>query len=182
MANTATQTFTIGPEDIPTAATLAHIGVDMAAPATFLQGATARGGGLLALDLKLARSIIVRYKATFAYTGGTTNPTIWVGLQRKIDYSLEDTDDNAWDDVGSFDGAVTVEKVAEYGERVVFSYAASTEVDQQRAVQRDNTGLQNYGVHGWLGDKLRVRIVFRAAGDRTGGTATIILAVTMGGQ
>lgn len=172
----ATASLVLGPENIAAGSTLAHIGATMAPPATFTQGASQRGGARLHVILEEYKEILLIAKFTFALTGGTVNPTIFLGIQRKFDDTVADTVDAAWEDFAGFRSAAALEKVIRLGESAVFTKdGQGSNPGQAYTITRDDVNFFDTARMGLPGPKLRVRVLFQAAGDRTGGTATIDL-------
>ncbi len=135
-------------------------------------GVVAPTDGVAIDDVKLTEfeEIALLLKATFAYTGGTTNPTFQVRAQRKFAPDLPDSDDNAWGDVAAFTAfTVDAERLVHLGLLVLTSTAIGS-TGPETAVLRDaiTAGVVNAG---HPGEKIRIRETV-SGGDRTGGNLT----------
>jgi hypothetical protein len=137
----------------------AHIGRDMA-PALV--------NPVNDIELTDFDEMLLYAKVTMSYTGGATDPTLSLTVQRKIAYDLPDTDDNAWEDFGAFDDiSATGEAILRLG-AVVAAINTETTVIGAHVPTRDSisAGAVRFGHPGSF---LRVREVL-SGGDRTGGS------------
>ncbi len=147
------------------------------------EGVAAPTDGVAVNDVKLTEfeEVILLMKVTFAYTGGATNPTLQLRVQRKIAQDLADTDDDAWEDLGAF-AALTAN--AERSVRLGLLVLTATMLDSsapEYAVARDNLTPGDVRV-GHPGEKMRIRETV-SGGDRTGGNLTYdlrLLGVAVG--
>ena len=136
------------------------------------EGVSAPTDGVAVGDVKLTEfeNLAFFLKTTFSYTGGASNPTLQVRLQRKFASDLADSDDAAWQDIAAF-AAITgsVERFLQLELlRLTATNIASTE--PEGALARDAIGAGNVQA-GHPGEKIRVRETV-SGGDRTGGTLT----------
>lgn len=111
--------------------------------------------------------IVLHFKATFAYTGGASDPTLTLRAQRKIIDDLDDSDDDAWEDFAATSIAATGETEMRLGALVAAAAAASA-VAPVHAPVRDSLAAGECRF-GHPGHKIRIREAL-AGGDRSGGT------------
>lgn len=138
------------------------------------EGVAAPTDGVALNDIKLTEfeEIILSIRATFAYTGGTTDPNLQVRVQRKFAQDLPDSDDTAWEDIASFaniTGSITDDEVVRLGLQVL----TTTNIDATAgaySVSKDALAAGNVRT-GHPGEKIRIRETV-AGGDRTGGNLT----------
>lgn len=147
-----------------------HIGRDMVAPT----------GQLVINDIRPSdyEDLTLAVTVVNAYTGGAADPTLAITVQRKIDYSLPDTDDNAWQDIGRFrDITASTPTTPTQYELLTLGLAKvvgdNLALLTAQAYVSENDAIAAGNVRPvLLTDRLRVRET-TTGGDRTGGTATI---------
>ncbi len=149
------------------------------------EGVAAPTDGVAVSDIKLTEfeEIILAVRATFAYTGGTTDPNLQVRVQRKFAQDLPDSDDTAWEDIASFAtiaGSITADEIVRLGLQVLTTATIQSDASAY-AVLRDALPMGDVRT-GHPGEKLRIRETV-SGGDRTGGTLTYdlrLLGVAVG--
>lgn len=170
MAATTHRTVNHTITDAQAARTGVHIGRDMVAPA----------GQLVINDIRPSdyEGLTIAVAVVNAYTGGATDPTLQLIVQRKIDYGLDDTDDDAWEDIARFRDITASTPTSPVQYEVVTLASARMVGDNlalltSQAYVTDNDTLSAGELRPLLiSDRLRIREV-TTGGDRTGGTATI---------
>jgi len=150
------------------------LGISQAVRSAALIGASvaAPTDGVAVDDVKPTEfeEIVLVLKAAFAYTGGTTNPTLQVRVQRKFAVDLPDADDNAWEDLAAWvEIGVDVERVVRLG-LLVLTTPTLDAAAPEYALGRDNIAAGQVRV-GHPGEKIRIRESV-SGGDRTGGNLT----------
>lgn len=111
--------------------------------------------------------IVLHLKATFSYSGGATDPTLTVRVQRKIVDDLDDSDDDAWEDFAATSLAATGETEMRLGALVAATASATATAPVHTPVRDSLTaGECRFGHPGY---KLRIREAL-AGGDRTSGS------------
>lgn len=146
----------------------AHVGANMAAPAA--------GVVINDIDLTNFEQLLFHFKShSLAYTGGTTNPTLTVRLQRKIDPTLPDTDSAAWEDLVTLSvNVAAVESVCVVGATPQVTASPVTVLLWNPTRDSLADGAMRAG---HPGNKLRVR-ESTTGGDRTGGTSQYDIQLT----
>ena len=147
------------------------------------EGVAAPANGVAVNDVKPTEFDVIELvvDVTFAYTGGSANPTFQVRVQRKFALDLPDSDDNAWEDVGAFTAFTVNAERSVYLGLMRLTATALSSTGPETGVLRDaiTAGVVNAG---HPGEKLRIRETV-SGGDRTGGNLTYdlrLLGVTAG--
>ena len=138
------------------------------------EGVAAPTDGVAVNDVKLTEfeEIILAIRATFAYTGGITDPNLQVRVQRKFAQDLDDSDDSAWEDIASFTNitaTITDDIVVRIGLQVLTTTAMASTAAAY-SVLKDTLAAGNVRA-GHPGEKIRIRETI-SGGDRTGGNLT----------
>lgn len=121
------------------------------------QGESGEGG----LDLLQYGQFHIHMIATFAYTGGTTNPNLDVTLQRKCRPDQLDSEATAWEDIVHVQTATTGEWTARFG----------LPANADLTTPLRGTGTLSAVSSGHPGVKMRLTDS-TTGGDRTGGQVT----------
>lgn len=133
------------------------------------------------IELTDFEEILLYAKVTMAYTGGATDPTLALVVQRKIAYDLADSNDDAWEDFARFDDAsASSERILRLGAVVGAVNTEEHTIASQTPV-RDGLSAGE-AKFGHPGSFLRVR-EYLSGGDRTGGTLSYtlrMLGITVG--
>jgi hypothetical protein len=149
--------------------TAALIGPDVATPAT--------GVALNDIDPVDFQQLALYVTAcTFAFTGGSTDPTLQLRVQRKINDGDDATDAN-WEDLvalPAITGSLSVPEATHIGMHQQQSTAPGTS-DTGYTVARDSMSA-DADVFSPVPRRLRIREV-TSGGDRTGGSATYTMAL-----